>query len=189
MSGLDFPYLTDTGGVIDLVLTDTGTLKRAPKPGLPELIIDDADPTAAAKELGVMFAQGDEFLFNGHAPIRHRSRGKSHASRAGSHDRDACASWLIICNPTKCAHEARSRAHPGRAQQGHRAALSERARRTLGPQAVPRHHHGADLEATMAASASPAAMTPRRAVVPATVPRYHDVPPAADRERAPRARC
>ena len=101
MSELDFPYLTDTGGVIDLVLTDTGTLKRAPKPGLPELVINDADPTATAKELGVMFARGDEFLFNGYAPVRIAVEA-GHMPRALEVTTDSVRVLAHeLCNPTK----------------------------------------------------------------------------------------
>ena len=38
--------------------------------GLPELIINSADPTATAKDLAALIAKRDDFLFNGHAPIR-----------------------------------------------------------------------------------------------------------------------
>ena len=38
--------------------------------GLPELIINEGDPTATAKELAALIARRDDFLFNGNAPIR-----------------------------------------------------------------------------------------------------------------------
>jgi hypothetical protein len=38
--------------------------------GLPDLIINSADPTATAKDLAALIAKRDDFLFNGHAPIR-----------------------------------------------------------------------------------------------------------------------
>ena len=38
--------------------------------GLPELIVSGSDPTATAKELAALIAKRDDFLFNGHAPIR-----------------------------------------------------------------------------------------------------------------------
>jgi hypothetical protein len=41
-----------------------------PGGGLPELIINSADPTATAKDLAALIAKQDDFLFNGHAPIR-----------------------------------------------------------------------------------------------------------------------
>jgi putative DNA primase/helicase len=37
---------------------------------LPQLIINSADPTATAKDLAALIAKRDDFLFNGHAPIR-----------------------------------------------------------------------------------------------------------------------
>jgi len=37
---------------------------------LPELIISSSDPTAAAKDLATLIAERDDFLFNGHAPVR-----------------------------------------------------------------------------------------------------------------------
>jgi hypothetical protein len=37
---------------------------------LPKLIINDSDPTAAAKQLAALIAEGNEFLFNGHAPVQ-----------------------------------------------------------------------------------------------------------------------
>jgi hypothetical protein len=37
---------------------------------LPELIINGSDPTATAKDLAALIAKRDDFLFNGHAPIR-----------------------------------------------------------------------------------------------------------------------
>jgi hypothetical protein len=36
----------------------------------PELIIDGSDPTATAIELAALFAEREDFLFNGHAPVR-----------------------------------------------------------------------------------------------------------------------
>jgi hypothetical protein len=46
----------------------------APSPAdagdLPELFINSADPTATAKDLAALIAKRDDFLFNGHAPIR-----------------------------------------------------------------------------------------------------------------------
>jgi hypothetical protein len=36
----------------------------------PELLISNSDPTATAKALAALIAQGDDFLFNGHAPVR-----------------------------------------------------------------------------------------------------------------------
>lgn len=97
----DIIVTTDTGDSIHLVTTDTGALKRAPKPGLPELIINDADPTATAKDLALMFAEGDEFLFNGYAPVRiaveagHMPRAlevTTNSIRVLAHE---------LCNPTK----------------------------------------------------------------------------------------
>src|SRR5262245_24267581 len=37
---------------------------------LPELIINGSDPTATAKDLAALIAKRDDFLFNGHAPVR-----------------------------------------------------------------------------------------------------------------------
>src|SRR5260370_12565461 len=37
---------------------------------LPKLIISSSDPTAAAKDLATLIARRDDFLFNGHAPVR-----------------------------------------------------------------------------------------------------------------------
>jgi hypothetical protein len=37
---------------------------------LPELIINEADPTATAKELAALIVKTDNFLFNGYAPVR-----------------------------------------------------------------------------------------------------------------------
>jgi hypothetical protein len=37
---------------------------------LPELLINDSDPTATAKALAALIAKRDDFLFNGHAPVR-----------------------------------------------------------------------------------------------------------------------
>jgi CHC2 zinc finger len=37
---------------------------------LPELIINSSDPTATAKDLAALIAERDDFLFNGHAPVR-----------------------------------------------------------------------------------------------------------------------
>jgi hypothetical protein len=37
--------------------------------GLPELVINESDPTATAKELAALIANRDDFLFNGHAPV------------------------------------------------------------------------------------------------------------------------
>ena len=36
----------------------------------PELIISESDPTATATELAALFAAREDFLFNGHAPVR-----------------------------------------------------------------------------------------------------------------------
>src|SRR5262245_7813806 len=41
-----------------------------PQPtALPKLIINSSDPTATAKDLAVLIAKHDDFLFNGHAPV------------------------------------------------------------------------------------------------------------------------
>src|SRR5437899_3099882 len=37
---------------------------------LPELIVRGSDPTATAKELAALIAKRDNFLFNGHVPVR-----------------------------------------------------------------------------------------------------------------------
>jgi hypothetical protein len=37
---------------------------------LPELVINESDPTATAKELAALIAKTDNFLFNGYGPIR-----------------------------------------------------------------------------------------------------------------------
>jgi hypothetical protein len=37
---------------------------------LPELMINSSDPTATAKDLATLIAKQDDFLFNGHTPIR-----------------------------------------------------------------------------------------------------------------------
>jgi hypothetical protein len=37
---------------------------------LPELVINQGDPTATAIELAALFATREDFLFNGHAPVR-----------------------------------------------------------------------------------------------------------------------
>ena len=39
-------------------------------PTLPDLVINEADPTATAKELASLIAKGDDFLFNGYVPVR-----------------------------------------------------------------------------------------------------------------------
>jgi hypothetical protein len=44
--------------------------KRRPGGKLPYLIIDDNDHTAAARQLAKLIAARDDFLFNGHGPIR-----------------------------------------------------------------------------------------------------------------------
>jgi hypothetical protein len=54
---------------------DAKTRKRKPNGsashgGMPDLIINEADPTATAKELATLIAQRDDFLFNGHMPVR-----------------------------------------------------------------------------------------------------------------------
>ena len=41
-----------------------------PDNGLPDLVIDDRDPTAVAKALAKLIAARDDFLFNGNAPVR-----------------------------------------------------------------------------------------------------------------------
>jgi hypothetical protein len=53
----------DVGGDMAAPLT-------ADAANLPELIINSADPTATAKDLAALIAKRDDFLFNGHAPIR-----------------------------------------------------------------------------------------------------------------------
>ena len=37
---------------------------------LPELVINESDPTATAKELAALIAKTDNFLFNGYGPIK-----------------------------------------------------------------------------------------------------------------------
>ena len=49
------------------------TPRRPRKPAsgaLPELVINESDPTATAKELAALFAARTDFLFNGNTPVR-----------------------------------------------------------------------------------------------------------------------
>ena len=55
---------------------------KQPSPALPELVINEADPTATAKELAALIAARDDFLFNGHAPGAGRGRGRLSAACA-----------------------------------------------------------------------------------------------------------
>jgi hypothetical protein len=68
---LDTP-LWEPPPVADLKLDNSADdgKAREPKPHLPDLFIDGSDPTATAKELAVLIAQRDDFLFNGNAPVR-----------------------------------------------------------------------------------------------------------------------
>jgi hypothetical protein len=114
---------------------------------LPELIINSADPTATAKDLATLIAKRDDFLFNGHAPIRvaaeadclpHALEVTTEMVRVLAHE---------ICIPTQGAHrEGRGRANTGPAEQRHRTALPSWARRKLGPQAVSWDRHGTDTQ-------------------------------------------
>ena len=54
---------------------------------LPELIIDGADPTAAAKKLAILFAERSDFLFDGHGLVRVAIEGDSHHARSKSRQR------------------------------------------------------------------------------------------------------
>jgi hypothetical protein len=54
------------------------TPRRPRKPArgaLPELVINESDPTATAKELAALFAAHEDFLFNGNAPVRIAAEG------------------------------------------------------------------------------------------------------------------
>jgi hypothetical protein len=44
--------------------------ERESTDNLPELIVKGSDPTATAKDLAALIAKRDDFLFNGHAPVR-----------------------------------------------------------------------------------------------------------------------
>lgn len=52
-----------------------GILKMVDEATRPELVIDGTDPTATAKELAVLIARRDDFLFNGHGPVRIAAEG------------------------------------------------------------------------------------------------------------------
>jgi hypothetical protein len=49
---------------------DPALCRAADAKHLPELIISSSDPTAAAKDLATLIARRDDFLYNGHAPVR-----------------------------------------------------------------------------------------------------------------------
>ena len=73
-----FPKLVECFGreVAEKVAKWVGYESEAPnqEPGeageLPELAINEADPTATAKELAALIAKRDDVLFNGYAPVR-----------------------------------------------------------------------------------------------------------------------
>ena len=50
--------------------SDDGSTPDDDQNDLPELIISGSDPTATAKDLAALIAKRDDFLFNGHAPVR-----------------------------------------------------------------------------------------------------------------------
>jgi len=56
--------------VIDSITEWLGYRGFKTENGLPNLLINDSDPTAAAKELAALIAARDDFLFNGNAPVR-----------------------------------------------------------------------------------------------------------------------
>jgi putative DNA primase/helicase len=74
---------------------------HADRSQLPPLIVDDADPTATAKELAAMLAKSSDFLFNGNGLVRvvvdpdgspRAIAVTDHAVRVAAHE---------ICNPVK----------------------------------------------------------------------------------------
>ena len=44
---------------------------------LPDLLIDNSNPTATARRLAALIAQRYDFLFNGNAPVRIAVEGQS----------------------------------------------------------------------------------------------------------------
>jgi hypothetical protein len=69
--------------------------------GLPNLLVNDSDPTATAKELAGLIAARDDFLFNGNAPVRAavEANGMPHALEITPEAVRVLAHE--ICNPIK----------------------------------------------------------------------------------------
>jgi hypothetical protein len=67
--------------VIDCIAEWLGYRGFKTENGLPNLVVNDSDPTATAKGLGRLIAARDDFLFNGQCSGSDRGRGQWHAAR------------------------------------------------------------------------------------------------------------
>jgi hypothetical protein len=87
--------------VIDCITEWLGYRGFKTENGLPDLLITDSNPTAAAKELAGLIAARDDFLFNGNAPVRVavEANGMPHALEVTTEAVRVLAHE--ICNPIK----------------------------------------------------------------------------------------
>ena len=66
---IDFPP-HDLNDELDAKVIKLDSLRERLRHVLPELLIDDSDPTATAKELAALFAKRSDFLSNGYVPVQ-----------------------------------------------------------------------------------------------------------------------
>ena len=110
--------------------------------GLPDLVIGH-EPTAVAKELAKLIAQGDHYFFNGNAPVRIAIEVNDMPRAIEVTAENVRVLAHEISNPVK-----RTKQGTGcrRDQDRRRQYLSKRARRPMGPETLCRDRHNTHPE-------------------------------------------
>ena len=105
--------------------------------GLPDLVVGH-EPTAVAKELAKLIAQGDHYFFNGHAPVRIAIEVNDMPRAIEVTAENVRVLAHEICNPVKRKQQGLV---PAEINDRRRQYLSERARRPMGPETLCRDRH------------------------------------------------
>jgi len=80
---------------------------------LPELVINESDPTATAKELATLIAKTDNFLFNGYGPIKIAAEEMEYRARLRSPPKPSAWSRTRSASRSSCGRSrARLRVFP-----------------------------------------------------------------------------
>ena len=120
--------------------------KATYREGLPELLINDADPTATAKQLAALIAERGKFLSNGYAPVQIVVDGDGLPRALEVSIETVRVHGHEACNPTRERHTKTkgTRADSRQDHDGYCKAVSLRPRRAVGTQTISRDHDVAD---------------------------------------------
>ena len=110
--------------------------------GLPDLVIGH-EPTAVAKELAKLIAQGDHYFFNGNAPVRIAIEVNDMPRAIEVTAENVRVLAHEISNPVRHTKQGIG---SRRGQDRRRQYLSKGARRPMGPETLCRHRHNTHPE-------------------------------------------